>query len=73
VRTRAEHLEWCKQQALEYVDAGEVSNAVASMGSDLEKHPETTGHSGMQIGMGLLMAGLMSDPEECRGWIEGFH
>ena len=39
--TRAEHLAWCKRRAMEYVDAGDLSNAVASMGSDLSKHPET--------------------------------
>ena len=31
---RDEHLEWCKERAREYLDAGELSNAVASMGSD---------------------------------------
>jgi hypothetical protein len=28
---RDEHLEWCKERAREYLDAGELSNAVASM------------------------------------------
>lgn len=37
--TRAEHLTWCKQQALEYVDRGDVQGAFASMTSDLNKHP----------------------------------
>jgi hypothetical protein len=39
--TRDEHLAWCKKRALEYVDAGDLTNAVASMGSDLKKHPDT--------------------------------
>jgi hypothetical protein len=31
---RDEHLEWCKERARDYLDAGELSNAVASMGSE---------------------------------------
>jgi hypothetical protein len=36
---RDEHLAWCKKRALEYWRAGDLANAVASMGSDLDKHP----------------------------------
>ena len=42
--TRDEHLAWCKQRALEYADRGDTTNAVASMMSDLGKHPETENH-----------------------------
>ena len=35
-----EHLAWCKLRALEYADAGELTNAVASIGSDMNKHPK---------------------------------
>ena len=72
METRDEHLAWCKQRALAYADAGNISDAVASMGSDLEKHPETAGHAGTKLGIGLLIAGLMTDREECRRWINGF-
>jgi hypothetical protein len=37
--TRAEHLNWCKQRALEYVATGDLSQAVASMTSDLHQAP----------------------------------
>jgi hypothetical protein len=37
--TRAEHLQWAKARALEYVEAGDLANACASMLSDLSKHP----------------------------------
>jgi len=30
MRTREEHLEWCKERALEYADRGELADAVAS-------------------------------------------
>jgi len=58
---------------MEYVNKGEISNAIASMGSDLNKHPETTEHPGMQIGIMMLMAGKMNTAEEAKKFIEGFH
>ena len=70
MRTREEHLEWCKQRAREYLDAGDLHNAVTSMGSDLDRHPE------LGINAYLLMAGGLAaqqgDREAVRRWIEGF-
>ena len=70
--TRDEHLTWCKERALEYVDRGELDNAVASMGSDLGKHEDTRNPANN----GLLMLGLMhvmdGDAAAVRRWIEGF-
>lgn len=72
--TRAEHLAWCKERALEYVDAGDLANAVASMGSDLQKHPETGNTSSLAY---LLRLGMMyydqGDPAAVRRWINGFN
>lgn len=73
--TAEEHLEWCKKRALEYLDAGELANAFASMGSDLSKHPETalhdtpTGNVLMELGM---LHVINHDARELRRWIEGF-
>jgi hypothetical protein len=71
-RNRDEHLAWCKQRALEYVDTGELENAVASMGSDLTKHEETQNPAND----GLLMIGMMyavdRDVAGVRRWVEGF-
>ena len=39
--TRSEHLAWCKTRALEYCKVGNIDDALASMLSDLGKHPET--------------------------------
>lgn len=68
--TRDEHLAWCKKRALEYLDHGDMENAVASMGSDLEKHPET------KVAPPLLCLGLVyvwkRDWVNVRRWIEGF-
>jgi hypothetical protein len=71
--TRAEHLAWCKQRALEYVDRGDTQQAFASMASNLGKHPETAGHSALQLGMMLLMGGHLNSPQKMREFIEGFN
>lgn len=72
--TRAEHIAWCKERALEYVDRGELSNAIASMLSDLRKHPETENHIGGALGAGMmLIPGWVSNATEIRKWIEGFN
>ena len=70
---RVEHLAWCKQRALEYVDAGDIQQAFTSMASDLNKHPGTEGHSGIKLGMMMLMGGHLSKPAEMRSFIEGFN
>jgi len=71
--TRKEHLEWCKQRALEYVDAGNTSEAFASFLSDMNKHPETQGHSALQLGAILLFSGFLSTERQMRDWITGFN
>ena len=71
--TRAEHLEWCKQRALEYVDMGDANQAWTSMASDLRKHPETANHSAIELGMMMLMAGHLSSPVKMRKFILGFN
>lgn len=72
--TRHEHIAWCKQRALEYVDRGELADALASMLSDLRKHDETKDHIGAKLGAGLIFVpGWIDNPREVRKWIEGFN
>ena len=71
--TRAEHLKWAKDRALEYADQGDVTNAIASMGSDLNKHPETADHPATQLMMMMAMTGQFDRPGELRKFIEGFN
>lgn len=62
--TRAEHLQWCKNRAMEYVRAGDLQQTVTSMLSDLSKHEETAASSQgicAQIGMMELMRGPTRD------------
>jgi len=71
--TRNEHLQWCKDRALEYVDAGDLPQAFASMCSDLSKHSETAGHIGIELGMGLMMIGNLNTSDKMRKFIRGFN
>jgi hypothetical protein len=69
--SRQEHLAWCKTRALEYVDEGDLVNAVTSMSSDMGKHPETgVNHSLVQLGMFYV---IQHDEAGVRRWIEGFN
>ncbi len=67
--SRAEHLSWCKQRALEHLNAGDRPNALGSMMSDLGKHPDTA--SSQKMGM-MLMLGVKTD-DDARKFIEGFN
>ena len=70
---RNEHLQWCKNRALEYVEAGELTEAFTSMISDLRKHPETVNHPGINLGMTLLFAEKLNDYTEMKKFIQGFN
>ena len=70
---RHEHIEWCKKRALEYVDRGDLTNAYASMGSDLTKHSETEKHIGIELGMGLMVTGQLNTADKMRKFINGFN
>jgi hypothetical protein len=74
MRTREEHLEWCKQRAREYLDRGDLANAVASMGSDMDSHPETR-MAGEKMGTLIYVAMFRiteGDVQGVREWVEGF-
>ena len=72
-KTRSEHLEWCKQRALEYAENGDISSAIASMGSDLGKHPETKDHPAIKLGTMMLLTGSIRTPEQAARFINGFN
>lgn len=70
---RQEHLEWCKKRALEYIDMGDISQAYASMVSDLRKHPETENHPAIELGAMMLFTNNLVTPEKMRKFIDGFN
>jgi hypothetical protein len=71
--TRKEHLAWCKQRALEYLDRGDLTNALASMISDMRKHPENIGAVHGILPMVGMLAVQEHDSVKLRYWIEGFN
>jgi hypothetical protein len=70
-RPRAEHLAWCKQRALEYVDAGMLQMAITSMLSDLSKHPDTAPLTAA-LGPLALWEAVNGGKTSTRRFIEGF-
>ena len=71
--TRQEHLDWCKQQAFEYLETNDLKNAWTSMASDLGKHEETKDHPAIMLGMMLMMSNQLNTKEEMKKFIEGFN
>lgn len=71
--TRQEHLDWSKQRAIEYVQQGDLAGAMASMVSDLQKHPDLENHIGIQLGMAQMFGGMLSTPAQMVHFIEGFN
>lgn len=70
--SREEHLKWAKARALEYVEARDLQNAVASMASDLGKHPQTAGND-FAVAMGAMLLVGGAGQGEIRNWINGFN
>lgn len=68
---RDQHLADCKRRALEYLDAGDVQNAIASMLSDLSKHEDTRNYNKFLGALGLSIA-ASGDIHQARRFIEGF-
>ena len=73
MQLREQHLEWCKKRALAYVDQGDTAKALASMFTDLAKHPKTRNHPNIETGDLLTIVGMLSTPQEVRHFIEGFN
>ena len=71
--TRAEHLQWCKDRALEILDSGDITQAYASMASDLGKHEGTSEHAAIELGAMLMFSGNLNTDREMREFIEGFN
>ena len=70
--TREEHMAWCKQRALAYLP-DDPMQALTSMMSDLDTHPETRSHTGHKLTIALMMLGKLRTPAEARKHIEGFN
>jgi hypothetical protein len=71
--TREQHLAWCKTRAHEYLDRGDLQNAVTSMLSDLSKHPETKTSASGVLGQLGMMTIMQNDLAGARRFIDGFN
>jgi hypothetical protein len=68
---REEHLAWSKQRALD--ELPNPATVIASIQSDLRKHPELESHMGLELMMLLAMSGHLSTPYQVKEFIEGLH
>src|SRR5262249_18844099 len=72
--TREEHLAWCKQRALEYVEHGDLQGALTSMGSDLTKVSGGQIHDPTSLSFLIAEAVMFRQtPDAVRNWINGFN
>ena len=71
--TREEHIAWCKERALVYVDRGDLVSALASMTSDMRKHPENdTRAVTVLLALDGVRCVTSNDAAGMRRLIEGF-
>ena len=73
MRSRDEHLAFCKLRARAYLERGELHEAVTSMMSDLEKHDETKQVPGSPLHMLAFQYASNGDAAGVRRWIDGFN
>jgi len=73
MKDRTEHLQWCKNRAMEYVKMSDLSQAFASFSSDMSKHEETAGHPALILGSQLMFSGNLSTAADMEKWINGFN
>ena len=70
MKTKAQHLAWCRRRALKYLDAGDIATAIETMNRDLTGHQETK----PSVFLVLLAMKIVRDDDAhgARLWIEGF-
>ncbi len=73
MQTRADHLQWCKDRAIEYCDNNDPLQALTSMMSDLRKHEETKDHPAIKLCFQMMIQGLLNTPAEAKKYILDFN
>lgn len=71
--TRSEHLQWAKDRAIVILRKGDVAGAIASLLSDMGKHPELENHKALHIMTIMLIGGGLDDLAEAECFILGFN
>lgn len=72
-RNKEQHLNWCKERALQVLENGDTAGAFASFASDMAKHTETKDHIGLKMGLMLLATGNLSTYNDMKNHIEGYN
>jgi hypothetical protein len=70
---RSEHLQWCKDRAMEYVNTNDPVQAVASFMSDMSKHTETADHPALELMSMLLFSNKLNTCKEVEDFVLGFN
>lgn len=68
---RDEYLANCKRRALDYLNEGDIKNAITSMMSDLSKHDDFKGIANKLMSLALFHM-MHPDRHEAKRFIEGF-
>lgn len=68
--TRDEHVRWARDRAFQYLDAGDLDQALASMTSDLSNHPQTEDIARSFGPLGFIA--YSRGPVALRAYISGF-
>ncbi len=72
--TREEHLNWCKERAIQEMDYyNEPSKGIISMMSDLRKHPETNHESLISLRGMMLLGNQIKTKQEAIKFINEFN
>lgn len=69
---RSDHLQWCKDRALEFVDAGQLPNAFSSFMSDLNKFDEPMYEAELLRTLTIVGFAQCGTADKMRAWINGF-
>lgn len=74
MRTREEHLKWCRERAIQEMDyTGKPSSGLISMASDLRKHPETNLETTITLTLGQIIINPQITRQEVIKFINGFN
>lgn len=72
MRTREEHIKWCKERAIEEMDFyHDPLKGLISMMSDLRKHPETNNEVLISLCGGMIF--ILKTRQEVINFINGFN
>jgi len=70
---RKEYLQWCKDRAMEYANVNDLSQAVASMASDMKKSPDTDSPLLSFLVFDGMTSAQKGDKQAVIRWIQGFN